>query len=137
MNSVGDQPHGLGLPHSEIRESTSARLSSRLFAACHVLHRLSVPRHPPNALITLDPELPNILRHTQGQTPSCDGKPSRRHNSCKKPMVPGEPVARSDKTHDPLTGPRFTHIHNIKQPSIFSIELTPSGYPKVERMPCP
>jgi hypothetical protein len=45
----------LGLPHSEIRESKSARLSSRLIAACHVLHRLSVPRHPPDALNSLDP----------------------------------------------------------------------------------
>ena len=26
----------------------------RLFAACHVLHRLLAPRHPPNALMTLD-----------------------------------------------------------------------------------
>jgi hypothetical protein len=39
-----------GLPHSEIRGSTIARISPRLIAACHVLHRLSVPRHPPNAL---------------------------------------------------------------------------------------
>jgi hypothetical protein len=65
----------LGLPHSEIRESTSARLSSRLFAACHVLHRLSVPRHPPNALLMLDLALSQtIWRHTQGQTPSSDDK---------------------------------------------------------------
>ena len=47
-------PHAGGLPHSEIRGSTSARLSPRLIAACHVLHRLSVPRHPPDALNTLD-----------------------------------------------------------------------------------
>ena len=40
-----------GLPHSETRGSKSARLSPRLFAACHVLHRLSVPRHPPDALL--------------------------------------------------------------------------------------
>src|SRR5207244_7748444 len=39
-----------GLPHSEIPGSTIARISPGLFAACHVLHRLSVPRHPPNAL---------------------------------------------------------------------------------------
>src|SRR4029077_18441366 len=39
-----------GFPHSEIRGSKGARPSPRLFAACHVLHRLSVPRHPPNAL---------------------------------------------------------------------------------------
>ncbi len=41
---------GDGLPHSEIPGSTIARISPGLFAACHVLHRLSVPRHPPDAL---------------------------------------------------------------------------------------
>ena len=39
-----------GLPHSDIPGSPIARISPGLFAACHVLHRLSVPRHPPNAL---------------------------------------------------------------------------------------
>jgi hypothetical protein len=44
-----------GLPHSDIQGSKIARISPWLFAACHVLHRLSVPRHPPNALTsTLD-----------------------------------------------------------------------------------
>ena len=43
-----------GLPHSDIHGSTPARGSPWLFAACHVLHRLLVPRHPPNALISLD-----------------------------------------------------------------------------------
>jgi hypothetical protein len=44
-----------GLPHSEIPGSTIARISPGLFAACHVLHRLLAPRHPPNALTsTLD-----------------------------------------------------------------------------------
>src|SRR3990172_6490505 len=43
-----------GFPHSEIPGSTFARNSSGLIAACYVLHRLSVPRHPPNALIALD-----------------------------------------------------------------------------------
>ena len=42
-----------GLPHSDIRGSPGARPSPRLFAACHVLHRLSVPRHPPDALFVL------------------------------------------------------------------------------------
>jgi hypothetical protein len=42
-----------GFPHSDIRGSTIARISPRLFAACHVLHRLSAPRHPPNALVML------------------------------------------------------------------------------------
>jgi hypothetical protein len=42
-----------GFPHSDIRGSTIARISPRLFAACHVLHRLLAPRHPPDALVTL------------------------------------------------------------------------------------
>ena len=42
-----------GLPHSEIPGSPIARISPGLFAACHVLHRLSVPRHPPDALLRL------------------------------------------------------------------------------------
>jgi hypothetical protein len=42
-----------GLPHSDIRGSTIARISPRLFAACHVLHRLLAPRHPPDALLFL------------------------------------------------------------------------------------
>src|SRR5207302_3822802 len=41
-----------GLPHSEIPGSPIARISPGLFAACHVLHRLSVPRHPPDALLS-------------------------------------------------------------------------------------
>ena len=40
-----------GLPHSEIFGSQGAPASPKLFAGCHVLHRLSVPRHPPNALL--------------------------------------------------------------------------------------
>ena len=44
-----------GLPHSEISGSTPARGSPKLFAACHVLHRLLAPRHPPDALLILDP----------------------------------------------------------------------------------
>ena len=43
------------MPHSDIPGSTSARLSPGLFAACHVLHRLSVPRHPPDALTSRSP----------------------------------------------------------------------------------
>jgi hypothetical protein len=44
----------MGFPHSEIFGSKCAGNSPKLIAACHVLHRLSVPRHPPNALVVLD-----------------------------------------------------------------------------------
>ena len=42
-----------GFPHSDISGSTSARDFPELFAACHVLHRLLAPRHPPRALCSL------------------------------------------------------------------------------------
>ena len=43
-----------GFPHSEIFGSKFAHNSPKLIAACHVLHRLLSPRHPQNALKTLD-----------------------------------------------------------------------------------
>ena len=42
------------MPHSEIHGSKLIRSSPRLIAAYHVLLRLCMPRHPPNALTTLD-----------------------------------------------------------------------------------
>ena len=52
--STGYRKSG-GLPHSEIPGSTIARISPGLIAACHVLHRLSTPRHSPDALHYLNP----------------------------------------------------------------------------------
>ena len=48
--------HGVspcGFPHSDIRGSLDICSSPRLFAAYHVFLRLSVPRHPPCALLRL------------------------------------------------------------------------------------
>ena len=42
-----------GFPHSDIHGSKDICSSPWLFAAYHVLHRLSVPRHPPCALYSL------------------------------------------------------------------------------------
>src|SRR5271169_837061 len=42
-----------GFPHSEMSGSKGARASPDLIAACHVLHRLSMPRHPSEALSRL------------------------------------------------------------------------------------
>ena len=42
-----------GFPHSEIPGSKLMCSSPRLIAACHVLHRLSMPRHSPCALSSL------------------------------------------------------------------------------------
>ena len=42
-----------GFPHSEIPGSMDICSSPRLIAACHVLHRLLMPRHSPCALYSL------------------------------------------------------------------------------------
>jgi hypothetical protein len=42
-----------GLPHSEIPGSKPVCGSPGLIAACHVLHRLCAPRHPPSTLSSL------------------------------------------------------------------------------------
>ena len=94
-----------GLPHSDIFGSKFARNSPKLFAACHVLHRLSAPRHPPNALKTLD----------------------RRHFACrdKLPHTNGLLLAVKSSAHPPddLLGPpanRVPHpLHPVKQQSAF------------------
>ncbi len=54
MYSVRDDAKSAGLPHSDIPGSKVAPTSPGLFAECHVLHRLSMPRHPPNALLILE-----------------------------------------------------------------------------------
>jgi hypothetical protein len=54
MYSVRDNAKCAGLPHSEIFGSKVALTSPKLIAECHVFHRLSMPRHPPIALTTLE-----------------------------------------------------------------------------------
>ena len=63
-----------GLPHSEIPGSTIARISPGLFAACHVLHRLLAPRHPPDALDSRLSATPNGKNHMDATN-----SPFRRH----------------------------------------------------------
>jgi hypothetical protein len=63
--SKGDGLSPAGFPHSDISGSMLACSSPKLFAACHVLPRRSVPRHPPCALpcLTSFPSL-SKLDHT-------------------------------------------------------------------------
>ena len=69
------------MPHSDIHGSTPARGSPWLFAACHVLHRLLVPRHPPNALLMLNrpghPTSDNQALTRHAQEPSTPETPAR------------------------------------------------------------
>src|SRR6185312_15393735 len=100
MNSAQDTLAG-GLPHSEIPGSTIARISPGLFAACHVLHRLSVPRHPPDAL--------NLaLEHrTQPQSPSPPQPPAQRPAAgtrCPGPVPePTEPSCPASPVPGPVS----------------------------------
>jgi len=59
-----------GLPHSEIHGSKPVPGSPWLIAGYHVLHRLLLPRHPPNALIALD-----STRKEQGRAPFVKRRP--------------------------------------------------------------
>ena len=52
----------VGLPHSEIPGSKRACRSPRHIAACHVFHRLSVPRHPPSTLSNLTIKCLDLMR---------------------------------------------------------------------------
>lgn len=58
-----------GLPHSEIPGSKGALASPGLIAECRVLHRLLPPRHPPNALLALDPIRKKTGPLVRGRTP--------------------------------------------------------------------
>ena len=87
MNSAADLPKE-GLPHSDIRGSTIARISPRLFAACHVLHRLLAPRHPPDALLmqTNPMNAPRKNTHAQDQRAHAQTQPQAtsgcKHATC-------------------------------------------------------
>jgi hypothetical protein len=83
MYSAADLPKE-GLPHSDIRGSTIARISPRLFAACHVLHRLLAPRHPPNALVSLTiqpPKRPHAVPNRATSLQRTDSKLYAYHST--------------------------------------------------------
>ena len=65
----------VGLPHSEIPGSKRACRSPRHIAACHVFHRLSVPRHPPSTLSNLTIKCLDLMRsavpHAAPKSQSC------------------------------------------------------------------
>jgi hypothetical protein len=98
-----------GLPHSEIPGSTIARISPGLFAACHVLHRLSVPRHPPDALVmTLDLK--------EQDPPRTGTSPGERRACSREDTSTSEAENGGRTTDDDAAGakpprPRLGHLH--------------------------
>jgi len=90
-------PHRGGLPHSDTQGSTPARGFPWIFAACHVLHRLLAPRHPPDALLLLTPARANARASSK---PRHAQEPSTAQN-------PGQQT-----TPVPWQGPHSAHIQN-------------------------
>ena len=87
----GAGPPPGGFAHSETRGSTGACPSPRIIAACRVLHRLHVPRHPPCAH--------RIFPPAPGRDAASDGPP-RGGPGCRIPRALG-PATRcnADETH--------------------------------------
>jgi hypothetical protein len=93
-----------------MRGSTLARNSPRLIAACHVLHRLLAPRHPPDALLSRSrpvpppppsPSPPTRRRRQRTTEPA----PNHAHTHARPPRLttPTTAAAHDDDTQTPLT----------------------------------
>jgi len=108
-------PLGGGLPHSDISGSPGARPSPELFAACHVLHRLSVPRHPPDALLVLAHAQPQG-RAKRGQRSDVRGQRSDQAGLSSVLCLPSsEACVRIAPTR--ATRPGVLHTHARARPS--------------------
>ena len=114
-----------GLPHSEIPGSPIARISPGLFAACHVLHRLSVPRHPPDALLLR--LIPGVLLGRRRNAAAHRGKTPSGSGLNMKTLLrthPAPPCFRRDKLC--ARHVRLGHMTN----SLFTLQSTPPpGWP--------
>jgi hypothetical protein len=121
MYSCNDTLAG-GLPHSDIHGSKPARGSPWLFAACHVLHRLLVPRHPPNALIILRSSGQRSVSAIGRQYP---GNPEhqRRHSSRHRPTRISIIYSAQHRIQNLVRSLRRTNkirinAHNASEPSL-------------------
>jgi hypothetical protein len=82
-----------GFPHSDTPGSKPACGSPRLFAACHVLHRLLAPRHSPYALSSLTKfPFPLALRVCGQRTTDCRVFSCQRVRRTRTPNVRGRLV---------------------------------------------
>src|SRR3954454_3748822 len=107
-----------GLPHSEIHGSKPARGSPWLIATCCVLHRLSVPRHPPDALQTLD----LILLHAPRAGESPQKAPPRPSASVPDASPTQPPIVphRSDRPVGSSSVTNSLHMSKIPYRSLGS-----------------
>jgi hypothetical protein len=95
-----------GFPHSEIHGSKPIPGSPWLNAGYHVLHRLLLPRHPPNALFALD-----LTRKEQGRWFKVTCLPLRRQKSYTYPCVQRTPT----RTNSGLQSPHTVSVLDLEQ----------------------
>jgi hypothetical protein len=121
-----------GFPHSEIPGSKLVRSSPRLIAAYHVLHRLSAPRHPPNALKALD-------RSHDRCSPSGSAAKAAEpnaHTVTKRPVTDrfrdrSQLLAEHDRRRSALAAPTATFpLHDV------TLAIPPGLKPQGTAKPC-
>ena len=138
-------PHRGGLPHSDIHGSTPARGSPWLFAACHVLLRLLVPRHPPNALLSLNnTQAPHRERPKPGTPPIRNPPPCtetiHRHRPISNPgspiNPPREPARHSKMLAQHTTQSASPARHGTRPPQPWSQnQPSPEQTPRHDKTP--
>ena len=142
MNSVRDHLT-VGFPHSEIVGSKPARGSPTLIAACYVLHRLSVPRHPRNALMTLDrflrrdkPNKETVLQRMCVSRYCCLPSPGARIRGLGRRLNGGWITVQKDHDQDCNNPDQEKPIHDDKEPCVTS-HTTPSTMSTARKFPLP
>lgn len=118
-----------GFPHSEIHGSKLILSSPWLIAEYHVLHRLLLPRHPPNALIALD-----LIRKKKDPKGLPIPRPFAlrggrfRSKACTFPALPRKGLC-------PLTeGTWLVYLTWTTLPLVFTTTATPLGCGRQRRL---
>ncbi len=107
--------HLVGFLHSEIPGSKPACGSPRLIAACHVLHRLLAPRHPPYALSSLIiklTQLVDLFSIKRSSHALCSAAPYIPHLQLGKPQIQAFDSASFQITSRQLHSPTLTKCRN-------------------------
>jgi hypothetical protein len=124
-----------GLPHSEIHGSQPARGSPWLIATCCVLRRLSVPRHPPDALHSL---VPGAYPSTDQRSGDRVSRPTLRCATRRGKPARGRSF-QEDASHDPTgTSPSrdMALSGHPRSLILFTMSIDPcAGEPAQHRFP--
>jgi hypothetical protein len=100
-----------GFPHSEISGSKPACGSPKLIAACHVLLRLFLPRHPPCALSSLTIKL---TRHTAAYSATTRRVTSRPSPPAHRTNLPWAQELRASSAPFPVTCRSSLAAHSLR-----------------------